>query len=497
MAKVFLSYDQDDTAFVENLNAALRKVGLETYWDQNIAPGRNFDEVIEKHLMEADAIIVVWSKESVASQWVRAEAATAMQMNKLIPVTISDMATLKIPLPFTNIKATVLDDWTNDETDPRIQSLAEATQLKHQENAAAATSQSSVAKAHLVALETTYFEAISKSKDIDDWRAYLRKYPKGEFAEIARSRVRSLAARSPFGRIKTVAAAALGFAVVAGVGVGGYVLYGNYQSQLEADQAAKAAAAETARLEGNLKRLTTYVQDVESGNSFSDAEALALIEVVADIPTEDFSHPEFGKALTDQLRDGASAFISADRYDFSGDLDDAAPGVLAEDEEISELYAIAYGLEMFELPEGRDGLWTLRDEGQFEEMRARFEAAMDVDSVERKFPEWNILFGALMIRYDVERGVLTPDQAQDMIERNMARIRQLEPKESTSLETWLGVTVEAAYHHTPTSTEARRVQKRAIDLIAQYGSLDTTGVWQSVAREFDIPLRDSAPIIPG
>ena len=49
--------------------------------------GEAYDEVTETALRTAKAVVVLWSKKSVASRWVRAEATLADRNNTLVPCT--------------------------------------------------------------------------------------------------------------------------------------------------------------------------------------------------------------------------------------------------------------------------------------------------------------------------------------------------------------------------------------------------------------------------
>jgi hypothetical protein len=65
--------------------------------DRDIPPGKTWDEVIEEAVEAARCMLVLWSKNSVASAWVRAEAEEGLQRKILIPVLVEDA---KIPLIF-------------------------------------------------------------------------------------------------------------------------------------------------------------------------------------------------------------------------------------------------------------------------------------------------------------------------------------------------------------------------------------------------------------
>jgi formylglycine-generating enzyme required for sulfatase activity len=62
-------------------------------------------------------------------------------------------------------------------------------------NPSGATSGSPGAAVDPLAVELTFWETIKNSRNSDDYRAYLEKYPRGTFADLARIRLRTLSAR--------------------------------------------------------------------------------------------------------------------------------------------------------------------------------------------------------------------------------------------------------------------------------------------------------------
>src|SRR6188508_2064980 len=75
LGKVFVSYTHEDRAKAKVLADGLSARGWSVWWDRTIPPGRTFDEVIEEALDDAQCVVVLWSTTSIASNWVRAEAA--------------------------------------------------------------------------------------------------------------------------------------------------------------------------------------------------------------------------------------------------------------------------------------------------------------------------------------------------------------------------------------------------------------------------------------
>src|SRR6202012_614517 len=88
MPDLFLSYARDDRAAVQQFADVLQREGFEVWWDLALNPGEAFDQAIERALDEARAVIVLWSKASVNSRWVRAEATQAQASQRLRPVVI-------------------------------------------------------------------------------------------------------------------------------------------------------------------------------------------------------------------------------------------------------------------------------------------------------------------------------------------------------------------------------------------------------------------------
>jgi len=77
MSSIFISYASEDRERARILAQALEQRGWPVWWDREIPLGKAFDEVIEENLARAQCVLVLWSKASVGSRWVRAEASAA------------------------------------------------------------------------------------------------------------------------------------------------------------------------------------------------------------------------------------------------------------------------------------------------------------------------------------------------------------------------------------------------------------------------------------
>jgi hypothetical protein len=95
MSDIFISYKREEQPEARKLANALEREGWTVWWDPKLRAGDDFDKIIETVLNESRCVIVLWSELSVQSDYVRAEAAEAMEQKKLVPVAIEN-----VTLPF-------------------------------------------------------------------------------------------------------------------------------------------------------------------------------------------------------------------------------------------------------------------------------------------------------------------------------------------------------------------------------------------------------------
>jgi formylglycine-generating enzyme required for sulfatase activity len=108
MADIFISYARKDRSKVEPLAKALEKSGWSVWWDRTIPPGKTFDQAIEEAISAAKCVVVLWSQNSIKSDWVKEEASIGKQRSILIPAKID---AVEPPLGFRYIQASDLTDW--------------------------------------------------------------------------------------------------------------------------------------------------------------------------------------------------------------------------------------------------------------------------------------------------------------------------------------------------------------------------------------------------
>jgi TolB-like protein/Tfp pilus assembly protein PilF len=117
---LFLSHSRADRAVIEKLSAALSAAGHEVWWDAMIEGGATFAKSIETALEQAEGVIVLWSKTSIESDWVRDEAAQGRDRKRLIPLSLN--GTLP-PLGFRQYQVIAMDGWRGRSDGPEFVAL--------------------------------------------------------------------------------------------------------------------------------------------------------------------------------------------------------------------------------------------------------------------------------------------------------------------------------------------------------------------------------------
>ena len=111
MSDIFISYKREERDIAEALAAALESHGWSIWWDLNLIAGERFNEVIERALMDAKCVVVLWSPRSIRSTFVRDEAYLALQLKSILPVIIEPV---EIPFRFKNIHTLDITAWRRE-----------------------------------------------------------------------------------------------------------------------------------------------------------------------------------------------------------------------------------------------------------------------------------------------------------------------------------------------------------------------------------------------
>ncbi len=156
MADLFISYSRNDRDRCTAIRDALVALKVAVWSDARIGAGSSFDREIEREIGEARALLVLWSPDSVESDWVRNEARTGKEENRLVATQI---AACQLPLEFRSIQAELLPEgaesgdhtaWLNVLS--RIGELVDRPGLAE-------------------------FARLQVSATLDDWKRWLARYP--------------------------------------------------------------------------------------------------------------------------------------------------------------------------------------------------------------------------------------------------------------------------------------------------------------------------------
>jgi protein-tyrosine-phosphatase len=120
---IFLSYARKDRSRVLLLVHALESMGWAVFWDTDgIRTGDAWRDTLEKEVAKARSMVVVWSKASVKSAFVKDEAQRGMKRSVLFPVRID---AVKPPLGFGGTQCCDLVGWDGTAAAPSFRRLAE------------------------------------------------------------------------------------------------------------------------------------------------------------------------------------------------------------------------------------------------------------------------------------------------------------------------------------------------------------------------------------
>ena len=120
---VFLSYARADQQQAAQLAKALEANGFDVWWGALIEGGAAFARTIETALDDADAVVVAWSRASVASDWVLDEASRGRDERKLVPVSLDGT---EPPLGFRQYQSVDISRWQGAADSRELAVLARA-----------------------------------------------------------------------------------------------------------------------------------------------------------------------------------------------------------------------------------------------------------------------------------------------------------------------------------------------------------------------------------
>jgi hypothetical protein len=122
VSDIFISYASEDRERAGKLAQAFGAMGWSVWWDRRIIVGQAYDQTIERELETARSIVVLWSKYSIASEWVRNEAAVGVGRGVLVPASLE---CVQLPLEFRRKQTADLTNWNGEPSHSGFQAVCE------------------------------------------------------------------------------------------------------------------------------------------------------------------------------------------------------------------------------------------------------------------------------------------------------------------------------------------------------------------------------------
>lgn len=202
MSGIFLSYSRADRPTAQGIAEALQAEGFTVWWDKILRAGETYDEVTERMLRVSNVVVVLWSKTSVKSKWVRAEATLGQRNAVVIPAMIEDADR---PIMFELTQTADLIGWNGDRSNEHWQNFVADIRRVIEQAEPDAGDQAPAAAAELppssppapdATIENTYWMSIQNSTDPAELESYLKRYPNGHFSDLAKRRMAALTAKA-------------------------------------------------------------------------------------------------------------------------------------------------------------------------------------------------------------------------------------------------------------------------------------------------------------
>lgn len=105
---VFFSYSRTDQSEALPIIKAIEAAGYHVWWDGMLEGGTEFLAQTETALEGAKAVVVLWSRQAVGSHWVRDEATSGRERDRLIPLTLDGTMP---PLGFRQVQVIAMRNW--------------------------------------------------------------------------------------------------------------------------------------------------------------------------------------------------------------------------------------------------------------------------------------------------------------------------------------------------------------------------------------------------
>ncbi len=127
MADIFLSYARENCEIAKCLSERLESLGWSVWWDWEIPAGQTWRDMIEQSLASMRCMVVLWSMDSIDSDWVKEEAEKGKAQRKLVAALIDEVMP---PMGFRAIQAADLIGWDGSQDFPGFVNLIDALEAQ-------------------------------------------------------------------------------------------------------------------------------------------------------------------------------------------------------------------------------------------------------------------------------------------------------------------------------------------------------------------------------
>jgi hypothetical protein len=130
---VFISYAHDNKTEAAEIARYLRAHKINIWWDDDILPGDPWREQIQANLENCQAVLTLWTEQSVESKSVIEEAEAGKRRGKLLHAKLDSTP---LPYGFGKVQYADLTDWDRQSDGPESLRLIEALRQKLDPDAA-------------------------------------------------------------------------------------------------------------------------------------------------------------------------------------------------------------------------------------------------------------------------------------------------------------------------------------------------------------------------
>ena len=193
MADIFISYKREDRPIAQRLADVLKQLGFDVWWDLELLAGDKYRQVIREVIDHCSVAIVLWSAQSVESDFVVDEASHAKTKGKLCPARIEQV---ELPFGFGQTHTDDLISWEGELNHPGFKGLVgaieERVKRKAKLGALVQTAQSQA-----MAAELESFKAAQVAGNVWALKSFLKEHPRGAFAAFVRGQIEIMQSPTP------------------------------------------------------------------------------------------------------------------------------------------------------------------------------------------------------------------------------------------------------------------------------------------------------------